>query len=193
MKNVFKDLSSININDKVEKKGQHDYLSWANAWTLAKQNFPDVQRIVYESEETGLNYFTDGNSAYVKVGIIIDSLEHIDYLPVMDFRNNALPLDKVTSMEVNKTIQRSTTKAIAMHGLGLNLWSGEDIIQTTPTPKQTKKKGEKIELVINTDNWAKVLKYISANKELGLPKIIKMLEGKYKLKATIKKELSKHV
>lgn len=193
MKNVFKDLSSININDKVEKKGQHDYLSWANAWTLAKQNFPDVQRIVYESEETGLNYFTDGNSAYVKVGIIIDSLEHIDYLPVMDFRNNALPLDKVTSMEVNKTIQRSTTKAIAMHGLGLNLWSGEDIIQTTPTPKQTKKKGEKIELVINTDNWAKVLKYISANKELGLPKIIKMLEGKYKLKATIKKELSKYV
>lgn len=191
MKDIFKDLSSININDKVEKKGQHKYLSWAHAWTLAKQKFPEIQRIVYECESTGLNYFTDGNSAYVKVGITIKGLEHIDYLPVMDFRNNALPLDKVTSMEVNKTIQRSTTKAIAMHGLGLNLWSGEDIVQTTTEP--TSKKEEKVELIINTDNWAKVLKYIAQNKELGLPVIIKNLETKYNLKSTIKKELSKHV
>lgn len=191
MKDIFKDLSSININDKVEKKGQHKYLSWAHAWTLAKQKFPEIQRVVYECESTGLNYFTDGNSAYVKVGITIKGLEHIDYLPVMDFRNNALPLDKVTSMEVNKTIQRSTTKAIAMHGLGLNLWSGEDIVQTTN--EVTPKKEEKVELIINTDNWAKVLKYIASNKELGLPKIIKNLETKYNLKATIKKELSKHV
>ena len=191
MKDIFKDLSSININDKVEKKGQHKYLSWAHAWTLAKQKFPEIQRIVYECESTGLNYFTDGNSAYVKVGITIEGLEHIDYLPVMDFRNNALPLDKVTSMEVNKTIQRSTTKAIAMHGLGLNLWSGEDIVQTTTEP--TSNKEEKVELIINTDNWAKVLKYIAQNKELGLPVIIKNLETKYNLKSTIKKELSKHV
>mgnify|MGYP003669233171 FL=1 len=191
MKDIFKDLSSININDKVEKKGQHKYLSWAHAWTLAKQKFPEIQRIVYECESTGLNYFTDGNSAYVKVGITIKGLEHIDYLPVMDFRNNALPLDKVTSMEVNKTIQRSTTKAIAMHGLGLNLWSGEDIVQTTTEP--TSKKEEKVELIINTDNWAKALKYIAQNKELGLPVIIKNLETKYNLKSTIKKELSKHV
>ncbi|NKC02121.1 MAG: DUF1071 domain-containing protein [Pseudomonadales bacterium] len=191
MKDIFKDLSSININDKVEKKGQHKYLSWAHAWTLAKQKFPEIQRVVYECESTGLNYFTDGNSAYVKVGITIKGLEHIDYLPVMDFRNNALPLDKVTSMEVNKTIQRSTTKAIAMHGLGLSLWSGEDIVQTTN--EVTPKKEEKVELIINTDNWAKVLKYIASNKELGLPKIIKNLETKYNLKATIKKELSKHV
>lgn len=191
MKDIFKDLSSININDKVEKKGQHKYLSWAHAWTLAKQKFPEIQRIVYECESTGLNYFTDGNSAYVKVGITIKGLEHIDYLPVMDSRNNALPLDKVTSMEVNKTIQRSTTKAIAMHGLGLNLWSGEDIVQTTTEP--TSKKEEKVELIINTDNWAKVLKYIAQNKELGLPVIIKNLETKYNLKSTIKKELSKHV
>lgn len=191
MKDIFKDLSSININDKVEKKGQHKYLSWAHAWTLAKQKFPEIQRVVYECESTGLNYFTDGNSAYVKVGITIEGLEHIDYLPVMDFRNNALVLDKVTSMEVNKTIQRSTTKAIAMHGLGLSLWSGEDIVQTTT--EVTPKKEEKVELIINTDNWAKVLKYIASNKELGLPKIIKNLETKYNLKATIKKELSKHV
>lgn len=191
MKDIFKDLSSININDKVEKKGQHKYLSWAHAWTLAKQKFPEIQRVVYECESTGLNYFTDGNSAYVKVGITIKGLEHIDYLPVMDFRNNALPLDKVTSMEVNKTIQRSTTKAIAMHGLGLNLWSGEDIVQTTTEP--TSKKEEKVELIINTDNWAKVLKYIAQNKELGLAVIIKNLETKYNLKSTIKKELSKHV
>ena len=119
-KNVFKDLAGISIKGKVERKGKFDYLSWATAWSLIKSEFPNAQRNVYESDHTGLNFFTDGQSAYVKVGITINDLEHIDYLPVMDYRNNSIPLAKITSMDVNTAIQRSTAKAIAMHGLGLS-------------------------------------------------------------------------
>ena len=102
-------------------------------------------------------------------------------------------------MDVNTAIQRSTAKAIAMHGLGLSLWIGEDTIEVvkapvkqkvskTPTPDMTT-----ITLDIGDNNWAKVLKYIGANKELGLPKIVKNLETKYNIKASVKRELSKHI
>ena len=121
-KNYFKKLSSIEIKDLIEKKGKFSYLSWASAWSLIKEQYPTAQRIVYESEHTGLNFFSDGTTAYVKVGIVIDGIEHIDYLPIMDYRNQSIKLDKITSMDVNTAIQRSTAKAIAMHGLGLSLW-----------------------------------------------------------------------
>jgi hypothetical protein len=195
-KNIFKELSSISIKGKTDKKGKFDYLSWATAWSLIKSQHPDAQRKVYESEHTGLNFFTDGKTAYVKVGITINGMEHIDYLPVMDYRNNSIPIEKVSSMDVNTAIQRSTAKAIAMHGLGLSLWIGEDTIITTTTPVSktpVPKKPTHVELNIGDENWVKVLNYIGSNKELGLPKIIKNLEVKYKIKAVVKKELSKAI
>tara|TARA_R100000700_G_C3154661_1_gene132266 strand:+ start:460 stop:1056 length:597 start_codon:yes stop_codon:yes gene_type:complete len=194
-KNVFKELSAIDVSDKIEKKGKLDYISWANSWAMLKNKYPNAQRIVYESEETGLNFFTDGQTAYVKVGIKINDLEHIDFLPVMDFRNNSIPLTKMTTMDVNTAIQRSTAKAIAMHGLGLSLWIGEDttpvVTQSAPASKNPIK--QVIELNIGDANWEKVLKYISANKQLGLTKIVKALETKYKVKALVKKEIAKHI
>ena len=59
---TYKKLNSIVVKDKVEKKGGMDYLSWANAWDMLKQEYPDAQRVVYESPHTGLNYFTDGKT-----------------------------------------------------------------------------------------------------------------------------------
>jgi hypothetical protein len=116
----------------------------------------------------------------------------------MDYRNNSIPMEKITSMDVNTAIQRSTAKAIAMHGLGLSLWIGEDTAQVvkapqpvskTPTPKTM----TKMTLDIGDANWSKVLKYVAENKQLGLPKIVKNLETKYNIKAIVKKELSKSV
>ncbi len=190
-KNNYTTLATLPIREKVERKGNLDYLSWANAWHMLKTIHPDAQRIVYESVQTDLNYFTDGTTAYVKVGIVVGGLEHIDYLPVMDYRNNSIPLEKVTSMDVNKSIQRSTAKAIAMHGLGLSLWTGEDVPQMTTVKSQPKTKASKITLEIADDNWVKVMKYMSANKNLGLAQIIKNLETKYKMNAKVKKELEK--
>ena len=185
-KSIYESLSTISVKDKVERKGQLDYLSWANAWHLLKQNYPTAQRTVYEDPATGWNYFTDGRSAWVKVGIKVNDLEHIDYLPIMDFRNNAVPIDRVTATDVNKTIQRSTAKAIAMHGLGLSLWTGEDV----PELVTAKNEPKLVELKINDENWNKVMKYVADNKSLGLSKIVEQLERKYKVTSTIKKSIA---
>jgi hypothetical protein len=194
-KSVFQTLSSISVKDKIEQKGNLDYLSWANAWSMLKTIYPDAQRRVYEHDHTGFNYFTDGNSAYVKVGIVVNGLEHIDYLPVMDFRNNALPIAKITATDINKAIQRSTAKAIAMHGLGLSLWTGEDIPEmTTEAPAKADAKADKasklITLTKGSENWANVVKYVEANKDLGFEKIKQQLSRKYTLSPAVAKELS---
>ena len=190
IKSVYSTLSQTSVREKIERKGNLDYLSWANAWHMLKTAYPNAQRKVYEHEHTGFNYFTDGRTAYVKVGIIVNDLEHIDYLPVMDFRNNALPIDKVTATDVNKTIQRSTAKAIAMHGLGLSLWTGEDvpvIVDVAQAPQES----SLIELTKGSENWDKVAQYITLNKQIGLDKIMQQLSTKYTISAAVNKEIAK--
>jgi hypothetical protein len=199
-KSVFGVLSSVDISKKIETKGNVKYLSWSYAWEILKENYPTAKRNVYENSGTGLNYFTDGNTAYVKVGVEVDGIENIDYLPIMDFRNQSIRLDKLTSMDVNKAIQRSTAKAIAMHGLGLQLWTGEDMPEmTTAKPSTAKKRvnsekkegeGEEAQLPIlkpNTPEFTKIEEYINANKALGEDKIVKQIGRKYLLSALSRK------
>lgn len=124
--NVYKTLSAININKHVETKNKFSYLSWAWAWGTLLENYPKSTYEIYESSEER-NYFHDGRTAWVKTGVIVEGVEMIEFLPVMDFRNASIPVDKLTSMDVNKAIQRSLTKAVARHGLGLYLYAGEDL------------------------------------------------------------------
>lgn len=145
-KPVFATLNAIDVTNHTEKKNGLTYLSWAWAWTEVKKLYPDANYTVYERDgQFGpINYFTDGRTAWVKTGVTIDGLEHIEELPVMDFRNKAIPLDQITSFDVNKTIQRSLTKACARHGLGLFIYAGEDLPEAVVEQKkeEDKKKAE---------------------------------------------------
>lgn len=130
MDSIFSKLNSINVNDKTEKKNGLTYLSWAWAWGEVKKLYPDATYTIYENTLPSgyvVNYFTDGRTSYVKTGVTINNLEHIEELPVMDYRNKSILLENMTSFDVNKTIQRSLTKALARHGLGLYIYAGEDL------------------------------------------------------------------
>ena len=129
--NYFQKLNSINCNDMIEKKNGLLYLSWARCWGEVKKLFPDASYTIYENKD-GLFYHTDGKTCWVKTGVTINGLEHIEYLPVMDYKNKSIPLAGVTSFDVNKTIQRSLTKACARHGMGLYIYAGEDLPDDAP-------------------------------------------------------------
>lgn len=148
---VFQTLSSIDVSGKTEKKSNLTYLSWAWAWGELKNKYPDASYKIYENEiddllihgdqafpiKRNVNYFTDGRTAWVKVGVTVDGQEHIEMLPVMDHRNKSIALNALDSFAVNKTIQRALTKAIARHGLGLYIYAGEDLPEAVKEEKQS--------------------------------------------------------
>lgn len=134
-KSVFAVLNKINCNEHTEKKNGLTYLSWAWAWQKVKENYPDASYTIYE-DANGIPYFTDAKTCWVKTGVTINGLEHIEYLPIMDFKNQSIPYERVTSMDMNKAIQRSLTKCCARHGLGLYIYAGEDLPEGAEQPVQ---------------------------------------------------------
>ena len=194
---VFKTLSKINVGDKIEKKGNLNYLSWAFAWQVLKENYPNSNYIVYENKD-GLNYHHDTKTAWAKVGVAVEGIEHIEYLPVMDFKNKSIPLNAVTSMDVNKTIQRALTKAISRHGLGLYIYAGEDLpIETKDEESSTKqiekdeesstKQIEKVEVKqLEQKPQPKVIEKIDENQARALLRLFTSDEHKNDFLATCK-------
>ena len=140
--NYFSRLNGINVNEHAESKNGLTYLSWAWAWAEVKKVFPDATYTVYENAQ-GWNYHTDGSTCWVKTGVTVNGIEHIEYLPVMDYKNKSIPADKVTSFDVNKAIQRSLTKACARHGLGLYIYAGEDLPEGEEKPEPPRKEASR--------------------------------------------------
>ncbi len=139
--NYFIELNKIDVSDKIEKKNGLSYLSWAYAWCELKKRFPNATYKIYENTLPNgyiVNYFTDGKTSYVKTSVTVNDIEHIEELPVMDYRNKSIPLENMTSFDVNKAIQRSLTKAVARHGLGLYIYAGEDLPEQAPKQEPTK-------------------------------------------------------
>lgn len=190
-KSTWEILSKINVNDKVEKKNGLSYLSWAWAWGIVKEHFPNATYRVYENEH-GLNYHHDGMTGWVKTGVRIDDIEHIEYLPIMDYRNKSIPCESITSFHVNSSIQRSLTKAIARHGLGLYIYAGEDLPQSSEhtTTQQVKEKAAvrktKPQLKVGTPNWEKVEEYLTNEHEKGTA--TELLISQVRTKYTLPKE-----
>ena len=162
-KKPFEVLNAVNVNGHTEQKNGLTYLSWAWAWAEVKKAYPDANYTIYE-DANGRPYHTDGRTCWVKTGVTIEGLEHIEYLPVMDYRNASIPLDKVTSMDVNKAIQRSLTKACARHGLGLYIYAGEDLPEEEKNAKDEDLRDEKESLIaviedcIDIDDLTKIWK-----------------------------------
>lgn len=125
-KNYFEILNDVNVSEYIEHKSGLNYLSWAHAWKEAKKLYPNANYKIYETE-SGCIYHTDRKTCWVKTGVTIEGIEHIEYLPVMDYKNKSILLENITSFDVNKSIQRSLTKALARHGLGLYVYAGEDL------------------------------------------------------------------
>jgi hypothetical protein len=151
--NIFEKLLAIDVSSHVEKKGKFNYLSWP--WAVAELRKVDPKaswRIIhfYGGEDKGIvasanqPYMKTDCGYFVEVEVTVDDVKLSQIHPVLDHRNKPIP--EPTAFDINTSIQRCLVKAIALHGLGLSLYAGEDLPPNKPeepkkpSPKQTKEK-----------------------------------------------------
>tara|TARA_R100000808_G_scaffold23091_1_gene50788 strand:- start:34 stop:588 length:555 start_codon:yes stop_codon:yes gene_type:complete len=130
---VFQKLKEVDISKLAEKKGKFDYLSWAHAVREMLKVFPEATWEVHEYD--GMPYMETTTGYYVKVSVTIEEITRTQIHPVLDNKNQAI--EKPSTFQINKSIQRCLAKAIALHGLGLVLFAGEDLPDNI-TEKQEK-------------------------------------------------------
>lgn len=201
---VFATLSAINLNDKVEKKKDLTYLSWTYAWAEVKKHYPEAQYEVKFFD--GYPYIEDDNLGYmVFTTVTIEGQTHMMWLPVMDGANKSMKsedytydtrygqktVEKASMFDINKTIMRCLVKNLAMFGLGIYIFAGEDLPEGDSTPTAQVTNNAKSELVVGDANWSKVAKFVADNKQLTLEAILQQLGRKYDISADTKKELAK--
>ena len=194
---TFEKLSAINVNEHVEKKKDLSYLSWAWAWSEVKRACPDAKYKMGETEyDEALGFM-----CHTTVTIEGETLEM--WLPVMDGANKSMKkasytystrfgdktVEAATTFDINKTMMRCLVKNLAMFGLGLYIFAGEDLPEDIAEPIVAKPI-ELIDLKKDSEDWLKVVMYVRANKELGLEKIGGQLVRKYKISPSLKKEIS---
>ena len=129
MTNVWQDLSRFDVSAEVKSKGKFDYLSWSWAWAYVKEKYPEAtfeKHIFRDNQDNPLPFMRDTKGhTYVAVTVTIEGLSHTEIMPVMDHKNQSIP--HPDGMAVNKAHQRTLVKALAFHGLGINVYAGEDL------------------------------------------------------------------
>jgi len=129
---TIENLLKLNVNEHTEKKNNLTYLSWAWAWAETLKADPAAS---YKVELFGDKCYMDINgTAMVWVTVTIFGKPMTCQLPVMDHRNKAIA--NPDAFQVNTAIMRCMTKALALHGLGLYIYAGEDLPETGPLDQQ---------------------------------------------------------
>ncbi len=132
--NFFTVLSGIDCSKYIQKRNTLDYLPWAVAWRMLKEHYPFSYYEVCENQN-GLNYFTDGRTAYVKVTLTLcfpiddgsyQELKNTEMLAVMNYSHRSIPLEEIKSTDVINTIQRCLVKCAARFGLGIAIYGAVD-------------------------------------------------------------------
>jgi len=194
---TFEKLSAINVNKYVEKKNGLTYLSWAYAWAETKKHCPDARYEILETQ------YDDATGFMCHTQVTIEGETLAMWLPVMDSKNQAMKkqmysyttrygekqVAQATTTDINKTIMRCLTKNLAMFGLGIYIYAGEDMPmeesqETKPVPTNGKPT-----LEVGDAKWDAMAKFCTENKALGYKKLCDKIGTKYTLSAGVKNEI----
>lgn len=172
-KSVFQTLNEYDISEHLKKKDKIIYLPWSKAWMILKTLYPDskvevIENAGFDSDDV-VRYFSDGKTAWVKVAITIKGHTETESLAIMDFRNKSIPVANITSADVEKSIKRCMVKCAALHGLGLSLWTGEELSSAAREKKENDLDGVKQDILV----------IVNGKLEAGVPKeqIYKIIES----------------
>lgn len=162
--NYFNNLSQVDVNHKIEKKNGASYLSWSWAWGELLKQYPDATYEIVRYENNLPYVYDDATGYMVSTKMTIEGITREMWLPVMNTLNKAMKkspytyktkngdreVEAATMFDINKTIMRCLVKNIAMFGLGLYIFSGEDIPESLPEEVPIEKiNSEQLETINN--------------------------------------------
>lgn len=180
---VWETLSAVNVNGHTETKTQNNvsltYLSWAWAWSEVMKRYPDATYTIYKDGENRPFIYEDGVGFMVFTTVTIEGITREMWLPVMDGANRAMKKEPytvqtrtremtvaaATMMDINKTIMRCLTKNLAMFGLGVYIYAGEDLPEAE-REEQDEKRRKFLECVFNAESVDDLKALKEANPEL---------------------------
>jgi hypothetical protein len=172
------DLLKVNVNDRTEKKNGMTYLSWAWAWTEVLKSDPSATwKVELWADGTGVGQtvlMSIGDTAMVWVTVTMFGKPITCQLPVLDYRNK--PILNPNAMDVNTAIMRCLVKAIAMHGLGLYIYAGDDLPLEDATATMTVvTETAAVDLQISTPKAIPAIKDAENNAELFAAGMVELL------------------
>lgn len=130
MSNYFEELSKVDCSKHIEKKGRFSYLSWPFAVSELRKRHADATWSVVKSSD-GLPYVYTESGCFVEVAVTVNGVTLSQIHPVLDNNNRTIPAPN--AFQINTSIQRCLVKAIALHGLGLYIYAGEDLPEDDPS------------------------------------------------------------
>ena len=134
MQNYFAHLNQINVSEHLERKGAFSYLSWPFA--VAQLRLADPSATWEVRRFDGLPYLKSDCGHFVEVAVTVQGVTLSQIHPVLDAKNR--PIAEPSSFDINTSIQRCLVKAIALHGLGLYIYAGEDLPDTNGSTEPAK-------------------------------------------------------
>ena len=178
---TFMKLYKTDVSKYQKKKGKFTYLSWADAWALLKKECPDARYGVTKAEN-GSPFFVTECGYFVDVWVEVDGISLSQVHPVLDNRNQ--PINEPNAFNINTSIQRALAKTIALHGLGLYIFAGEDLPEPNAlTPDEETKlyslaKSVSVELVDDLKGKVSKMEINANNYEACIEKVEQMIKDK---------------
>lgn len=179
MGNYFEELNSLNVNEYTEEREGLTYLTWSYAIQEVLKKYPSMDYKIKKFGEQQLPYVYDKETGYmVFTEVTLEGITREMWLPVMDSKNKAMKsepytyetkkgektVEPATMFDINKTIMRCLVKNLAMFGLGLYIYSGEDLPEVEAKAKVTEEQIEKIKELVSEESIPNMLTYYKIDK-----------------------------
>ena len=179
MGNYFEELNSLNVNEYTEEREGLTYLTWSFAIQEVLKKYPEMNYKIKKFGDNQLPYIYDEQTGYmVFTEVTLEGITREMWLPVMDSKNKAMKnkpytyqtkkgektVEPATMFDINKTIMRCLVKNLAMFGLGLYIYSGEDLPEVEAKAKATEEQIEKIKELVPEESMSKMLTYYKIDK-----------------------------
>ena len=161
-KDIWETLSVVNVNEYLQKKGDYDYIPWADAWKIMMEHYPDASFQNHYNEDGYPCFYDPQGRGMVRVSVTVCGFTHTEDYMITNWGNTVIK--DPSPSEVNNCLKRALPKCMAYFGLASYLYNSEDMADPAPTEEVDAKKSKKVEVKVSPEREAMMKILINHNK-----------------------------